>query len=71
MPPVLPRGSFFAPSATEAEHTFHPYSPMTLAAKATAQSAGVGLLVSAVQNALQTCVHRSLPVSVCLLPLLK
>ncbi|WVR04634.1 hypothetical protein IAU60_001645 [Kwoniella sp. DSM 27419] len=42
---------FFIPSAHE-EHTFHPHPSLLLATRVTLQSAGVGLLVSAVQNAL-------------------
>lgn len=42
---------FFAPSANE--HTFHAHSAIGIASKVTLQSAGVGLLVSAVQNALE------------------
>ncbi|KAI9636380.1 uncharacterized protein MKK02DRAFT_45088 [Dioszegia hungarica] len=55
LPPLPARSSssksFFAPSPLE--HTFHPHSPLSLAARVTMQSAGVGLLVSAVQNALE------------------
>lgn len=43
---------FFVPSVNE--HTFHAHSAIGIASKVTLQSAGVGLLVSAVQNALQT-----------------
>ena len=42
---------FFVPSVNE--HTFHAHSPIAIASKVTLQSAGVGLLVSAVQNALE------------------
>lgn len=37
---------------------FHPHPSLSIAAAVTAQSAGVGLLVSAVQNALDQWVHR-------------
>jgi hypothetical protein len=46
---------FFIPSTVEPE-LFHPHSALGIAAVVTAQSAGVGLLVSAVQNALDQCV---------------
>ncbi|OCF32601.1 hypothetical protein I317_00370 [Kwoniella heveanensis CBS 569] len=42
---------FFIPSPHE-EHSFHPHPSLELATRVTVQSAGVGLLVSAVQNAL-------------------
>lgn len=57
LPPISTASSskFWIPSTVE--HTFHAHSPINLAAKVTAQSAGVGLLVSAVQNALERSVQ--------------
>ncbi|KAK4685972.1 hypothetical protein P7C73_g4162, partial [Tremellales sp. Uapishka_1] len=43
---------FFIPSTVEPT-LFHPHSSLGVASRVTAQSAGVGLLVSAVQNALE------------------
>lgn len=40
------------PAVHEAEHTFHPHSSLSLATNIAVRSAGVGLLVSATQNAL-------------------
>ncbi|RSH92199.1 hypothetical protein EHS25_008614 [Saitozyma podzolica] len=55
--PPLPSTSssrpFFLPSPLEHAHTFHAHSALNAASKVTLQSAGVGLLVSAVQNALE------------------
>lgn len=59
--PLLPplkgasASSFFIPSANE-QHTFHPHETVQTAMRVTLESAGVGLLVSAVQNALDKCV---------------
>ncbi|ODN82215.1 hypothetical protein L202_02503 [Cryptococcus amylolentus CBS 6039] len=55
LPPLPARSissAYFVPSVHE-EHTFHPHPALASATKVTLQSAGVGLLVSAVQNALQ------------------
>ncbi len=49
--PLPSRTGFFLPSPLE-QHAFHPHASLNIAARVTAQSAGVGLLVSAVQNAL-------------------
>ncbi|WWC86895.1 uncharacterized protein L201_001774 [Kwoniella dendrophila CBS 6074] len=49
--PPLSGKAFFVPSPHE-EHNFHPHPSLQLATRVTLQSAGVGLLVSAVQNAL-------------------
>lgn len=55
--PPLPSTSssrpFFLPAPLEHAHTFHAHSALNAASKVTLQSAGVGLLVSAVQNALE------------------
>jgi hypothetical protein len=51
---------FFVPSPNE--HTFHAHSPINIASKVTLQSAGVGLLVSAVQNALERYVLSSVTI---------
>ncbi|EJT52902.1 hypothetical protein A1Q1_00807 [Trichosporon asahii var. asahii CBS 2479] len=53
LPPLkgVSASSFYIPSANEA-HTFHPHETVQTAMRVTIESAGVGLLVSAVQNAL-------------------
>ncbi|WWD21499.1 hypothetical protein CI109_105985 [Kwoniella shandongensis] len=56
LPPITARpanSSFFIPSPHE-EHLFHPHPAVNIATRVTLQSAGVGLLVSAVQNALES-----------------
>lgn len=57
LPPLkgVSASSFYIPSANEA-HTFHPHDTIQTAMRVTIESAGVGLLVSAVQNALDKCV---------------
>lgn len=53
--PAWSRYSILAP-AEEAAGVFHPHSSLSAATTVGMQSAGVGLLVSAVQNALETWV---------------
>lgn len=57
LPPLkgVSAASFHIPSANE-QHTFHPHETIKTAMRVTIESAGVGLLVSAVQNALDKCV---------------
>lgn len=50
--PANPSARFLIPSVHEDEHTFHPHSSLSLATNIAVRSAGVGLLVSATQNAL-------------------
>jgi hypothetical protein len=62
LPPLTPRSGpspFFIRSAAEGEHMFHPHESLAIASRVTMQSAGVGLLVSAVQNALEKYVFVS------------
>lgn len=57
LPPLTGRPSaFMANSPLEEAHLFHQHPTIAVAARVTLQSAGVGLLVSAVQNALDKCV---------------
>jgi hypothetical protein len=56
LPPLSARTSpspFLVRSVSEGETLFHPHSSLAIASSVTMQSAGVGLLVSAVQNALE------------------
>jgi hypothetical protein len=55
--PTPGSNAFFAPSAVEHAHMFHQHPTLAIASRVTLQSAGVGLLVSAVQNALDKCVE--------------
>ncbi|TXT07248.1 hypothetical protein VHUM_03418 [Vanrija humicola] len=53
LPPLTGRPSaFIANSPLEEAHLFHKHPTIQIASRVTLQSAGVGLLVSAVQNAL-------------------
>lgn len=62
LPPITARPAstpspFFIRSVAEAEAPmFHPHESLSIASRVTMQSAGVGLLVSAVQNALEKSV---------------
>jgi hypothetical protein len=56
LPPQASSSAFFAPSVVEKSHMFHEHPTLAVASRVTLQSAGVGLLVSAVQNAMEKCV---------------
>ncbi|KGB75200.1 hypothetical protein I307_04250 [Cryptococcus deuterogattii 99/473] len=62
LPPLHANTSarFLIPSVHEDEHTFHPHSSLSLATNIAVRSAGVGLLVSATQNALDKHNHGAL-----------
>ncbi|UOH84085.1 hypothetical protein LQV05_000879 [Cryptococcus neoformans] len=61
--PPLPANAaarFLIPSVHEDEHTFHPHSSLSVATNIAVRSAGVGLLVSATQNALDKHNHGAM-----------
>ncbi|KAL7419993.1 hypothetical protein Q5752_004956 [Cryptotrichosporon argae] len=53
LPPSASASTFFVASPAEHAHAFHAHPSVAVASKVTLQSAGVGLLVSSVQNALE------------------
>lgn len=58
LPPLTGSSKAFFINSPNENHVFHEHPTLNNSIRVTLESAGVGLLVSAVQNALDKCVER-------------